>query len=818
MTSFSLNNRIHKLTKLLGGLIVLSGLLFPSNIFGQSSSANVNLEKLDENRLSKELLLAINEFRREQELPLFELDKKLSMAASDQAAFNRKIKQVSSEQFAKKKITVSDRVKLFGGQHYKTGEYDIGIEIDTKNRLMPSASRKKKPSTYVEIAEYIKDEWLDERRLNELMQDPEFFKVGIGWAAIDEDGILFATVVLGSEEYTKIATADYPKKDFKITPYTREICNVFQRDYAYLPELLSNNLRFEGRKIVFYYHDLSLIESIFESNKDMMAVDIMTKDQFSCNHGNQLYPSKVSDGLMLKPIKKNALLKRNLLKEAKEFRAVLGQLPAGVDTADLQLALLIIKNKCMCTRVAFNNMHGVNIRYLNVGLAIDTLSISQSIDSNSRYLKFTVPFEKNKYDYEVEDIKPFLDSIELNRFNIVDIQISAFSSIEGNYKSNMELQDRRAKSILKAIGEYQLQEVKTKITTQENWDGFYESIKGSDVAEVFQGSSKEDIRGMVNSDTLKFDMEPYLEGQRKADISITVESVFIDSLTPEVLPEKFDLSVKEKDHIRSKALQTLLYRAVLDHELNTNVLLDSDIPHYAEYVDLLNNQLAFRLEFYDGPNRDSLINDLRMQFEALLGISSGNGPVNFNKQAIKLYYWAKDLNFLIIDEEGHVDQVKDFYKDIRKLYNTKIDNYKVNRLLLNYNIIAADFYYERQDYRNRIKALKQVKRYVLKAKLSRQQTHTMALYFIYQMQIDWAIQIMQPFIKSDDYNADFLMTFLDIAIYDEKHVKPEIYLQYTQAAAKQYPEEFCRLFGKSGMSIEFLRDLGVKSVYCNTCH
>ena len=50
--------------------------------------------------------------------------------------------------------------------------------------------------------------------------------------------------------------------------------------------------------------------------------------------------------------------------------------------------------------------------------------------------------KENKYDYQVEDIKPFLDSIQLNRFNIREIDVIAFSSIEGNLLSNMKLQKR----------------------------------------------------------------------------------------------------------------------------------------------------------------------------------------------------------------------------------------------------------------------------------------------------------------------------------------------------------------------------------------
>ena len=290
-----------------------------------------------------------------------------------------------------------------------------------------------------------------------------------------------------------------------------------------------------------------------------------------------------------------------------------------------------------------------------------------------------------------------------------------------------------------------------------------------------------------------------------------------NTLNPDNLSEKFRESIEGKDHIRALALQTLMYRAVLEGSLDKEVLFENDIPQYKEYVPLLNNRLAYLMEFDEKGRPDSLIDALKMEVEALLGVDPANGHVNFNKQAIKLYYWAKDLNILIIDEENKIDQVKDFYKDIRKLYNTKIDNYFVNRLLMNYNIIAADFYYEKQNYKERVRALKQVRKYVKKANLSREQTFVMARYFIFQMQIDWAIQIMLPFVKEGDYDEDFLLTFLSIAVYDEKLVPKEKLYEYFEKAAEQYPESWCKIFRKPGMSVEFFSDLRIKSIYCDNC-
>ena len=137
--------------------------------------------------------------------------------------------------------------------------------------------------------------------------------------------------------------------------------------------------------------------------------------------------------------------------------------------------------------------------------------------------------------------------------------------------------------------------------------------------------------------------------------------------------------------------------------------------------------------------------------------------------------------------------------------------------MLIYYIIAADFYYEKHDFKNRVKALKQVKKYVFKADLDRAQTLTMARYFIYQMQIDWAVQIMHPYVKAEDVNQEFLQTFLSVLVYNTKKIKDKDKYKYWETAAKKYPDLLCKQFGENGMSEEFLSDLRIKSIYCQEC-
>ena len=114
--------------------------------------------------------------------------------------------------------------------------------------------------------------------------------------------------MLASEPYEENKSFKYHAKNYKLSPYDREVCKKMERTYAYLPELFSNNLKIVDGKIQFYYHDLSLIEGLFQYGKDGLAVDVLMKEQYNCAHGNALHPSSVNDGMLLKPIMKKKLI------------------------------------------------------------------------------------------------------------------------------------------------------------------------------------------------------------------------------------------------------------------------------------------------------------------------------------------------------------------------------------------------------------------------------------------------------------------------------------------------------------------------------
>jgi hypothetical protein len=348
------------------------------------------------------------------------------------------------------------------------------------------------------------------------------------------------------------------------------------------------------------------------------------------------------------------------------------------------------------------------------------------------------------------------------------------------------------------------------IKTEDNLQGFYESIKGSPYEKQFTGLSKEAILKIVNSDTLAYNLEPYLEDQRKAEITLTVEKIYMDTALFKELPLRFKNAIKTKDYAKAKIYQSLLFNAVHEGKADEDEVLKIAIPHFKETVSMNSNQLAFRWFYNKSENADSLYKHLLKEIQIQLNINPLNPYLNYNKTVLNLLLWSEDLM--------RETDPKNLLKDIKSLYGTQLEPYKIHQLMLNFNIISADYYYETKKFKERDKSLLEVKKMLLQSQLNKEQVEKISDYFIFQMRISWAIELMKPMIDNSTYDEDFLFTFLTIAIYDNKLIPQEEYNSLLNKAKAMNKERFCKLFGFPNMSFQLLKNHSVKQIYCETCH
>ena len=789
-------------------IIIILFFLISSIGFSQSPSDNINFKKFNTKYLEELIEEKINQQRLSKSLSNFKQDNVLKLAAADQSDHILRTGKVEHEQPNKKKLTPFDRVIFYDGLHAEVGENCMQTILDSKVKI-PGTNTRITLKSYEDAADAFVSAWINAKESPQVIFNKSYYNVGTAISYDAKSKKIIATQVYGSEPFIMPDGIKQVKDDYKLEPYNKDKCAEIEKNFPYLPELLSDNIFFKNGEIYFFFHDLELLKNVLSSNSDAIALDVISRNQFSCETGNRLYPSKIHSGILLPPVNKNYLLSKNEWKERSQLEVSLGLIPSFIDTNNVEFTLLIIKNNCLCQTIVYNSLAGDNLKSLNLGFIMDTLSVSNKADSVLSTLTFTVPFERNKFDYKMEDIEPFLDSISLNRYDLKRIEILAYSSIEGNEKDNKILQEKRAQSILKAIKDYKLQDVPTTIKTEENLVGFYESIKGSPYEKQFTGLSKEAILKIVNSDTLAYNLEPYLEDQRKAVIKLFVEKIYMDSTQFSGLITKFKQAIKSKEYTKAKIYQSLLFNAVKDGKIDEDEVLKISIPHYKETLSLNNNQLAFRWYYNKTENRDSLNQFLLKEIKIQSLIDPNNPYINYNKAILNLLLWSEDYS--------RETDPKNLLKDIRSLYGNDIEPYRIHQLILNHNIISADYYYETKKFKERDKSLLEVKKMLLQSQLSKEQVVLISDYFIFQMRISWAIELMKPLIVQPDIDEEFLFTFLTIAIYDKKLVPEKEYAELLIRAKQLNQNRFCKLFGNPNMSFQLLKDLSVKTIYCEAC-
>ena len=767
--------------------------------------------KYDQEYLESLVQKKINSFRTHKNLPAFTKDAILNLAAADQTNYILRSGRVEHKQASTKKDSPFKRVLFYDGMHGVVGENCYKLIVDSYVKL-PGEVKKIKLKSYDNVAKAIALNWLTSKEGALIISDERYVNYGVSIILEEVEGrkTLVATHVVASQPFVLPVGAKPMRDDYGIQPYDKTKCAGIDKKYSYLPHLMSDNIELKNGEIYFYYHDLEQLKKILSEPGDGIALDIVDRNQFTCGEGNKLYPSKVHKGVLLNPISKAQLFGKNELKKGNEIEVSLGPIPAYIDTENVEFNILILKDNCLCQTIKYNSLGGDNMKSLDLNFMMDTLAVSSKADSVMNQLSFTVPFELNKSEYNSADLKPFLDSLSLNRFSLKRIDVVAYSSLDGEIKANETLQGKRANSILRAIKKYKLQDVETNVITKENYEGFYESIKGSPYQEELSVLSKEELRSFINSEDLKYNLEPYLADQRKAEITMTVEKVFMDESLFGVLPGWFKKALTEKDYGKAKVYQSVMLKNIENGNVGADKILDIEIPHTVANVPFINNQLALRWFISNADNKDSLNRVLLREIEIQLVVDPANAFLRYNRTVLRLLIFSNNYNT--------ESDPKVLLKEIRALGNTSIEKWMINRLILNYNIISADFYYDNKLFREREKALKSVKSALFSSKLNRDQSLRVANYFMFQLRIDWAIEIMKPFAMKANIDEDFLYTFLTVAIYEKEIVSDDELVLFMNKAKELNKERFCNLFGAPNMSFQNLNNVKVKKIYCETCN
>jgi hypothetical protein len=587
-----------------------------------------------------------------------------------------------------------------------------------------------------------------------------------------------------------------------------------KRDCSTVKEVLNTapaDARFgtmlKGDSVFIYHSDVDWLNKIIESRNDGLAIDLVQREQFACDNISRFAGSWSHRGYLLPPVYKNQLKERMKVDEGRATMFA-GLIPPNIKSENVEANYLIISNNFVCENGAMVNVDYHGWKLLEMGLYYDTLTTDKltKYKSLSKTLRFVIPFEKNKAEYNEDDIKPMYDSLQMTDYAISSIFIQAFTSVEGSSEHNLKLQNRRAQSVVKALQTFQSEKIESHVTAAENWVEFLNDLPATGQTSWIT-LSKADIKKNLSSKEMLNRFEPLLQTHRKAIIEIQLEKRLSHRESdPDKLKEYFEQTIAEKNFEEALYLQQIIFHKIKHHEIPTEYLEELDIPQATDYGGLLINEAAFMHE-----QDYSDVFEALETFEALDRLLPENPKIKYNLCALRLESWV--LSPKVTDREV----VK---KSIEALSKYQINDLLIRRMTINYYIVLSEVFYIDRNYQAKNQAVDFIFKAYLPLKLNDEDLVNLSKYFLHYSHFDRARSILEPRIESITTSEDLIFYYLSLTIYDRKYTAGTSYRKTMLNAINMNRRRFCDLFLPShagGISFQLLEDNFLKKTYCENC-
>jgi translation elongation factor EF-Ts len=557
-------------------------------------------------------------------------------------------------------------------------------------------------------------------------------------------------------------------------------------------------------------------DKIVKSNKDGIAVDIVSKNRYDCSK-KKLDKSSVIKGELQKPIYKKELIRNMVVSQFGEVIIRIGTLPDKFKNEEPEFNVLFLKKKYLCHYNNFIDVKSYRWDLLDMGFYFDSLTYKSSLDttltSREKYIlqnkvvKFEIPFEKNKTEYSLSDIKPLYDSLSLYDYNISKITIRAYSSVEGGEERNIQLQKGRAQSIITALQTFQKPSIITEITISENWVDFLNDVlltKYAYLADLEKNEIKEKLKNKIISNEL----EPYLQMHRKAVIVLDVQKKNnFENATEKELMEMFSKSISEKNLLQAVDIQNSIFAKVRNHEVPADIIEKLEVPKKSEFGLLLNKNSMFKYIM----NEHEIYNTYK-ELNELLDLMPDDGQIRYNICTLKFKVWLLGKSAV---------NSSDFKREILELRKYNIPEKLINRMLVNYEIVMCEYYMIQGDFVSKDKSLKYIYTNYKNLPLSDSDYLSLSQYFSSYAKYDWATKILEKKVTSVDVDEELLFYYLNLTLMDEKLTKRAEYRSIMLNAYNINSIKFCDIFkpyGYGGISFQLLENDYLRKTYCEVCN
>ncbi|HEY0030714.1 MAG TPA: hypothetical protein VGC65_08145 [Bacteroidia bacterium] len=781
-----------------------------SLVFAQKKDAKKAAPAAEFNTKEAEiaLLKVLNKVRIESKLDSMEYHEILGKAAAIQTADMAKNGKAELANSKGKYKTTEKRVIAMGGTN-KTQEIVLGTSI----------VKGKASMTAQELADAAFYKWRVGKIPQSIIKNADYIYASPS-VTLDASGKkAYISIVFGS--FSTFNTGADKKKELQV-PYTSKskklkvpedrTCNACKKFKDW--EGLSKGLYVENGKIYIKYENLKALSKFIRKSKDGLAVDVVQRSQFDNPDYNIVDNNLISKGVLLKTVTMSKLYSKNRVKAVKKGNRVvkaskldvqLGVLPKKI-TGPYELNLLIVQDGKLCKVIQPSGIEQGD-QESNTPLTMLLMPDSAAYfkppfepKSESTLLNFTVPFEKNKSDYKETDMEPFLTALQEPDFFIEGLYITAYSSIEGDARSNEKLQKKRAESIVKALSKMQKAGVVTNVKAMDSWNLFQMETEDGKY-DYLSKMTKEKAIAEINGKGLAAELEPILGKERFAQIIMDVTYDITGPKEEKFSVSKFNQSMKKGDIKQCMKIQYYIGKQMRAQKYTAEAPSKMSIPAEAKNSGLLNNQVVLHYMY----NNNTVSDEDQIEMKKLAVLDPANTYITFNT-----IFCAVKLDSTIGDAKAQ----SEMQKRIDAMYKTDVPKKYVDALNIEwqFKIIEAMDSAENSELVTQA-CIEKIKTFYNIKESSWQNNLKLAYVFARFKDYKFAASLLAPFIPQESVNENVLFAYASICAKMPELYKSRTFALALQKAEKANHDRYCKMFGAPNMTFQVFENPFVKADY-----
>lgn len=586
-------------------------------------------------------------------------------------------------------------------------------------------------------------------------------------------------------------------------------CSYFTNAFHQKPKEVRFSVVKEGNQLFLSTNDKNWFAAVFKNSGDGVAIDVVSKSIYDCNKD---FEDSQIKGTLLQPVFAQQLLRGFKKSEnSGNFQTLVGSIPKELQNDELEFNILFLNNKALCRYQTIYNLESFPWDLLDMGVYLDSLTYKdKKITSTDKFvtkyktLKFIIPFQKNKYEYVSEDIKPLYDSLKLTDFTIKKINIKAYSSIEGSLERNLELQEKRANSIIKSLQTFQQPNIITEISTSENWVEFLNDISKTnykDFKELSKSEIKQKVVGNVSSD-----LEKYLKNHRKAVIILELEKKDkYKNMSKEKLVDTFNQLILNENIDEALVVQNSIFEK-LKEENSPELLSKLTVPKQLKFMPILTKNTIFK--YLLNVSYAKIVFD---ELKVLEKLDPKNYQIKYNLVVMKFFIWS--FNWEEIKENY-------FKTEILDLKKFGVKQQLIDRMLVNFHIVKAEKNMKERKYGAKDDSVDFILETYNNFTLSNFDYVSLAQFLTFYANTDEAIDLLEEKVKEITVDEDLLFYYLNLTLIDEYAVASKNYRTIMLNAIEINKKRFCKLFDSSndgGVTFQLLKNKYLKNTYCENC-